>query len=75
MRIKLDKDTLAVEQKNYATKTGFTVYELDTWPNISLNNFTLKNCLFGAKYNIVKTSDKEKWVYGGYRIRFEGACS
>ena len=30
-------------------------------PRIHLNNFELKNCLFGAT-NIVKNSDKEKWV-------------
>ena len=29
-----------------------------------------KNCLFGAT-NIVKNSDKEKYVYSGYRIIFD----
>ena len=28
------------------------------------NNFKFKNCLFGAT-NIVKNSDKEKYVYSG----------
>ena len=30
--------------------------------------------MFGAT-NIVKNSDKEKWVYSGYRIGFDGAGS
>ena len=34
---------------------------------IPLRNFTLKNCLFVAT-NIVKNSDKEKYVYSGYAI-------
>ena len=36
----------------------FTVNDLDT-------------CLFGAT-NVVKNSDKEKYVYGGYGIAFGG---
>ena len=36
------------------------------------NNFKFKNCLFGAT-NIVKNSDKEKYVYTGYRITFDSA--
>ena len=31
--------------------------------------FTTKNCLFGAT-NIVKTIDKERYVYSGYGIAF-----
>ena len=30
--------------------------------------------MFGAT-SIVKTSDKKKWVYGGYEITFDGAGS
>ena len=30
------------------------------------NNFNFKNCLIGAN-NIVKNSDKKRWVYSGYR--------
>ena len=47
MGIKFDKDPLSVEQNNYAAKivNAYTVYELDTWPKILLNNFKLKNCL------------------------------
>ena len=36
-----------------------------------LRNFTLKNGLFGAT-NIVANSDKEKFVYSGYGIAFDG---
>ena len=64
MGIKFDKDPLAVEQNNYVTKivNVYVVYELDTSSKIPFKNFKLKNCLFGAT-NIVKNSDKEKWVY------------
>ena len=71
--IKFDKDPLAVEQNNYLNKivNFYIAYDLDTWPKIPLRNFTLKNCLFGAT-NIVKSSDKEKYVYSGYGIAFDG---
>ena len=36
------------------------------------NNFKFKNCLFGET-NIVKKSDKEKYVYSGYGIAFGSA--
>ena len=76
MGIKFDKDPLAVEQNNYLTKiiNDYFVYELDTWSKIPFNNFKLKNCLFGAT-NIVKNSDKEKWMYSGYGIAFGGSGS
>ena len=59
--IKFDKDLLTVEQNNYKMKVAnaYIVYELDPWPINSVNNFKLKNCLFGAT-SIVKNSDKEK---------------
>ena len=73
MEIKFEKHPLAVEQNNYLTKIAnvYTVYDLATWPKISLQNFTLKNYLFGAT-NIVKHSDKDKWVYSGYGMAFDG---
>ena len=37
-----------------------------------MENVTLKSCLFGAT-NIVKNSDKAKWVFSGYGIAFDGA--
>ena len=43
----------------------------DAWPKVRLRNFTLKNCFFGAT-NIVKNIDKEKYVYSGYGIAFDG---
>ena len=71
--IKFDKEPLVIEQNNYLTKivNVYIVYDLDAWPKILLRNFTLKNCLFGAT-NIVNNSDKEKYVYSGYRISFDG---
>ena len=71
--IKFNKDPLATEQNNYAIKivNAYIVYELDTWPKNLLDNFKFKNCLFGAT-NTIKNSDKEKWVYSGYGIAFNG---
>ena len=65
--IKFDKDPLAVEQNNYWTKivNVYIVYDLDAWTRNPANNFKFKNCLSGAT-NIVKSSDKEKYVYSGY---------
>ena len=37
-------------------------------------NFKFKNCLFGAA-NIVKNSNKEKYVYSGYGITFDSTGS
>ena len=73
MRIKFDKDPLAVEQNNYLTKAVnvYIVYDLDNWLKILHRNFTLKNCLFGATTR-VKNNNKEKWEYNGYGIAFDG---
>ena len=64
--IEFDKDLLAVEQNNYLTKivNVYIVYELNAWSRNPTNNFKFKNCLFEAT-NIVKNSDKEKYVYSG----------
>ena len=76
MGIKFDKDPSAVEQNNYLNKivNVYNVYDLDAWPTNPTNNFKFKNCLFGAT-NIVKNSDKEKYVYRGYGITFDSADS
>ena len=76
MGTKFDKNPLAVEQNNYLTKTVnvYIIYELDTWPRIPTNNFKFKDCLFGAT-NVVKNSDKEKYVYSGYGITFDSVGS
>ena len=46
---------LVVEQNNYATKiiNTYVVYDLYSWSNNPLRNYTLKNCFFGAT-SIVK---------------------
>ena len=64
--IKFDNGLLAVEQNNYLTKivNDYIVYDLDSCPRNPTYNFNFKNCLFGAT-NIVKNSDKEKYVYSG----------
>ena len=63
IEIKFDKDPLPVEQSNYLNKIVdvCVVYDLDAWPRNPTNNFKFKNYLFGAT-NIVKNSDKEKYV-------------
>ena len=48
----------------------YILYELAAWPRNPTNNFKFKNCLFGAT-NIIKNSDKEKYVYSGYGIKFD----
>ena len=54
MRIKCDQDPLAVERNIYATAivNTSTFYDLDTWPKSIINNFKLKNCLFGVATRI-----------------------
>ena len=70
--IKFDKHALSVDQNNYLTKmvNVYIVYDLDAWQKNRLRNFTLKNCLFGAT-NTIKNSDKEKYLYSGYRLAFD----
>ena len=59
IRIKFDKDPLAVKQNNYLSKivNVCIVYDLEAWPRNPTNNFKFKMCLFGAT-SIVKNSDK-----------------
>ena len=63
MKIKFDKDTLAVEPNNYLRKivVVYFAYDLDAWPRYPINNFKFRNCLFGGN-SVVKNSDKEKYV-------------
>ena len=65
--IKFDDSILVVEKNNYIRKIVniYIVYDLNTYPKNPLNNFALKNCLFGAT-NIVKNNVKEKFLYSGY---------
>ena len=74
IKIKFDKDPLAVEQNNYLTKivNVCIVYELNHSPKNPSINFKLKNYIFGAT-SIIKNIDKEKYVYSGYGITFDSA--
>ena len=76
VRKKFDRDSLSIEQSNYATKilNAHIVYDLIAWSKNSTNNFKLENSLISAT-NILKNSDKEMWVYTGYGIAFDEACS
>ena len=71
--IQFNSTLLVIEQNNYATKIAnvYIVYDLDNWPKNPLRKITLKNCLFGST-NIVKNNDKEKYVYSGFGIAFDG---
>ena len=75
MKIKFDKDPLAAEKSNYLTKivNVYIVNDLNDWPKDPTNNFKFNNCLFGAT-NVVKNSDKEKYVCSGYGITFDSAA-
>ena len=53
MRMKFDQDYLNVEQNSYKVVKVYIVYDLDNWLKVSLRNFTIKKCLFGAT-SIVK---------------------
>ena len=74
--IKFYKGPLAAEQNNYTGKIVkvYIVYDLDSWPRKPTNNFKFKNCLFGAT-SVVNNNDKGKYVYCGYRIKFDSAGS
>ena len=51
------------------------MFDLDAWPRNPTNNFKFKNCLFRAT-NIVKNSDKEKYVYTFlYHYKFDSVGS
>ena len=71
--IQFNSTFLVKQQNNYATKivNVYIVYDLDNWPKNPLRNFTLKNCLLGLT-NIVKDNAKEKSMYSGYEIAFDG---
>ena len=74
--MKFNRDPLVVEQNNYTIKivNAYIVFELDTWPNNSLRNFILKNCLLEAT-KIVKNSENTKLLGSGYWIAFDGEVS
>ena len=74
--IKFDKDPLAVEQDNYLIKfvNVCTDYDLVVWSRNLTSNLRFKNCLFRPT-SVVKTSDKENYIYSGYGITFGSAGS
>ena len=53
---------------------AYIVYDLDVWPKNPTDNLKFKNCLFGTT-NVVKNSDKGKYVYSGYGIIFDSGGS
>ena len=74
--LELKKDSTNYRGTNYATEivNGYIIYDLDAWPRNPNNNFKFENCLFDAN-NIVKDSDKEKWVYSDNGITFDSEGS
>ena len=73
IRIQNNKTPLAIEQINYTSGivNVCIVYNLDNWQKNLLRNLTQKSCLFGAT-NMIKNNDKEKYVYSGFGIAFDG---
>ena len=49
----------------------YIVYELNNWPCNPTNNFPLKIFLFG-KVKLVRNATKNKLVYNGQGIAFDG---
>ena len=43
----------------------YIVYDLGAWPRNATHNLSFKSSLFG-EISIVKSSDKETWVYSEY---------
>ena len=65
IEIQFSESVLVEEQINCATKilNAYIVYDLNDWPEIVLNNFALKNGLFGAANNQANNcKDKNKYV-------------
>ena len=50
------------------------MYDLNNGPKNWLRDFTLKNSLFQV-ISVVENNYKEKYVYSGYRIAFDGKGS
>ena len=53
---------------------ALSIYDLAARPRNLTNNFKFKNLLFGPT-NIVKNSDKEKYIYSGCGITFDSEGS
>ena len=66
---KFGKNPVALDQNNCLTKilSVNSVCDLDVSPRDLTKNFKFKNCLFRAT-SLVKNSDIEKYVYGGYGL-------
>ena len=52
----------------------YIVYKLKTWPGNPVNNFTLKNCLFGT-VKFLRYSIKSKFAYNCRGKAFDGEAS
>ena len=74
--IKFDKERLVSEQNNYLSKivNVWIAYDLDAWARNPTNNFKFENCTFGDTI-IVKSSDKEKYLYSWCWIIFVSTVS
>ena len=70
MTIEYDRDTLVVEQNNFATKTvnAYICYELNTLKEILL---TILHSKWLVWSDIVKVIDWVKLVYSGYATAFD----
>ena len=74
--IKFDKEPLVCEQNNYLSKilNVWIAYVLDAWAWNPTNNFKFENFIFRDTI-IVKSSDKEKYLYSWCWIIFVSTVS
>ena len=75
MGMKFNKDLLALEQNNYASKilNVQIEYVLNAQPRNSTDSSKFKNCFFAT--SVAENSDKEKHAYTGYGITIDSAGS
>ena len=52
----------------------YIVFELNNWPHNFINNFPLKSCLSDT-VKLVRNANKNKFIYNGRRIVFDGEVS
>ena len=75
----LAKDRMSIKLKDLKFNANsiinlYMVYELNNWPNIPSNNFTLKNFLIGT-VRLTRNAIKSKFIYICQGMTFDGAGS
>ena len=75
----LAKDRISIKLKDLKFNANsiinlYMVYELNNWPSIPSNNFTLKNFLIGT-VRLTRNAIKSKFIYICQGMTFDGAGS